>query len=78
MVLSIKSQRADDLARELARLTGESITDVVVASLESRLAVERRKDRDLTDIVDRFSLLPVLDDRPADEILGYDDSGLPS
>ncbi len=78
MVLSIKSQRADDLARELAHLTGKSITDVVVSSLESELATERRKERDLTDIVDRFSLLLVLDDRPADEILGYDDSGVPS
>ena len=34
MVLSIKSQRADKLARELAALTGESITDVVVRSEE--------------------------------------------
>ncbi len=78
MVLSIKSQRADELARELAHLTGESITDAVVSSLEAKLAVERRKGRKLTDIVDRFSLLPALDDRPADEILGYDESGLPS
>ena len=37
MVLSIKSERADQLARDLAALTGESITDAVVASLEARL-----------------------------------------
>ena len=78
MVLSIKSQRADKLARELAALTGESITDVVVASLEVRLALERRRRRDLRDIVERFDLLPVLDDRHPDVILGYDDDGLAS
>ncbi len=33
MPLSIKSQEADRLARELARATGESITDAVAASL---------------------------------------------
>ncbi len=80
MVLSIKSARADQLARELAALTGESITDVVVASLESRLELERRQRRELSlaDIVERFALLTVLDDREADDIIGYDAHGLPS
>jgi len=80
MVLSIKSAHADQLARELAALTGESITDVVVASLEARLDAERRRRRshDLDDIVERFSQLPVLDERHPDEILGYDQHGLPT
>jgi len=79
MVLSIKNERADQLARELAHLTGESITDVVVAALEARLEHERRRRRaiDLADIVERFGHLPVLDARTPDEILGYDDHGLP-
>lgn len=80
MVLSIKSDRADRLARELAALTGESITEAVEQSLEDRLDAERRRHRpaDLDDIVDRFSLLAVLDDRPDEVILGYDDDGLPA
>lgn len=80
MVLSIKSERADQLARELAALTGESITDVVVASLEARLVGERRRRRQLglVDIVERFARLPITDDRPADEVIGYDDRGLPA
>ena len=80
MVLSIKSARADQLARELAELTGESITEVVVASLEARLELERRRRREpgLGDIVGRFQLLPVLDERHPDEILGYDEHGLPT
>ena len=80
MPLSIKSERADQLARELAALTGESITDAVVASLEARLELERRRLRrpGLVDIVERFGRLPELDDRSPDEILGYDEHGLPS
>jgi antitoxin VapB len=80
MALSIKSDRADSLARELAALTGESITDAVVASLEVRLELERRRRRSVgvDDIVERFARLPVLDTRTPDEILGYGDDGIPS
>ena len=80
MVLSIKSAAADELARELAELTGESITDAVVASLRARLDLERRRcrERSLDDIVERFRQLMVLDEREADDILGYDEHGLPS
>ncbi|MEM1332908.1 MAG: type II toxin-antitoxin system VapB family antitoxin [Actinomycetota bacterium] len=80
MVLSIKSQRADRLARDLAELTGESITEAVVSSLEARLQLERRRRRptDLDDIVERFARLEVRDTRDADEIVGYDEHGVPS
>ncbi len=79
MALSIKSERADQLARDLVALTGESITDAVVASLEARLEVERRRRRalGLGDIVERFRRLPELDERDADDIIGYDEHGLP-
>ena len=80
MALSIKSSRADQLARELAALTGESITEAVEASLEARLEFERRRRRRLSfaDIVERFALLPVLDARDPDSIIAYDEDGLPS
>lgn len=80
MVLSIKSETADHLARELAELTGESITDAVVASLRARLDLERRRQRDRTldDIIERFQRLPVLDERSPEDIIGYDGRGLPS
>lgn len=79
MVLSIKNAEADRLARDLAALTGESITDAVVASLEARLELERRRRRaqGIGDIVERFRRLPVLDDREPDDIVGYDEHGLP-
>lgn len=80
MALSIKSDEADGLARELARLTGESLTDTVTESLRQRLVRERRiRGRDLheaiAEIQDRVAAMPVLDDRPADDLLGYNEHG---
>jgi antitoxin VapB len=83
VALSIKDPEADRLARELARATGESLTEAVTAALRERLArIEQRpKARRLADELDeiakRAAALPVLDDRSPDEILGYDDKGLP-
>lgn len=80
MVLSIKNADADRMARDLAALTGESITDAVVASLAVRLELERRRRRapGIDDVVERFRRLPVLDEREPDDVIGYDDQGLPT
>ena len=80
IVLSIKSAEADQLARELAEMTGESITETVVASLKTRLDLERRRHRNraLDDIIERFQELTVLDERSPEDIIGYDEHGLPS
>lgn len=43
MALSIKAAEADELARSLARLTGESMTEAVTAALRERLARERAR-----------------------------------
>lgn len=85
MALSIKNDKADRLARELAELTGESLTDAVVISLEERLERKRAEDpdRDLVDrimaIAEHASKLPVYDTRSAKEIMDdmYDEDGLP-
>jgi antitoxin VapB len=42
MALSIKTEEADRLARELSRLTGESMTEAVTKSLKERLNRERQ------------------------------------
>lgn len=84
MPLSIKDAEADRLARELAKRTGETITQTVVKALRERLAREERKPdedqmvEDVLEIAQRFSSLPVLDARTADEIIGYDENGLPT
>ena len=83
MALSIKDPEADRLARELAGLTGESMTQAIKIALEERLRRIRRTKvdqtllDDLNEIVKRCAALPVIDDQNADEILGYDENGLP-
>jgi antitoxin VapB len=81
MAISIKSEVADRLARDLADLTGESITDAVLTALSMRLEAERisrSQRRSALDLAAEFRRLQVFDDRSAVEILGYDANGLPS
>ena len=52
MALSIKTEEADRLARELAEVRGESITAVVTSSL--REALERAKGADRPDLEAKF------------------------
>ena len=83
MGISIKNDEAERLARELARETGESLTTAIRRALEERLArVEgRRTPADklalARTVLRRVDALPVLDTRPPDEILGYDERGVP-
>jgi antitoxin VapB len=84
MGLSIKDEETDRLAREVARLAGETITEAIKRSLAERAAKLKAAKREATlanDIMAigrRCAALPVLDARSADEILGYDKDGLPS
>ena len=82
MALSIKHPDADRLARELAARTGEGLTEAVVIALRERLErVRRSPNRGLASELLRLgrecAALPELDDRCADDILGYDARGLP-
>ncbi len=83
MALSIKDRDTDRLARELAKETGETITQAVTVALRERLSRLRRRQRgrrladELDEIAKRCGRLPVLDARPAQEILGLDERGLP-
>ena len=85
MALSFKDVETDRLARQIAKLTGETLTEAVRTSLAERLRRERLKRGDaaglarvLEEIAASCAALPVLDDRTEDEILGYDEHGLPS
>jgi antitoxin VapB len=85
MALSIKAPEADRLARDLAALTGESMTVAVIISMRERLQREERKRQskqqlidDLMAIAHHCASLPVLDDHTEDEIMGWDENGLPS
>jgi antitoxin VapB len=84
MALSIKDPEADRLARALAARAGETLTEAVVVALWEQLARGTGRTRaiplreELAAIRRRCAALPVLDNRPADEILGYDERGLPA
>ena len=81
--LNIKDAEVYRLARELAARTGESMTQVVRRSLRDRLAREKNRTPDpvvmqkLIEISDRCSRRLVLDPRSDEEILGYDEHGVP-
>jgi antitoxin VapB len=83
MALSIKDPETERLARNLAQLTGENITTATKRAIEERLrrlSGQARKAallEDMADIRRRWSEMPIVDDRTPDEILGYDEHGLP-
>ncbi len=83
MALNIKDPRTDRLARELADLTGESITVAIGNALQDRLerlsgrVPSEQRAEEMRRIAAEAAALPVLDDRSEDEILGYDEVGLP-
>ncbi len=83
MALNIRNKETEKLAGALAKLTGETKTTAVTRALRDRLARLRREraDRPLADELDEIALecarLPTRDRRSPDEILGYDDHGLP-
>jgi antitoxin VapB len=83
MAISIKSVETERLAREVAAKTGESLTDAIRKALQERLERLREERRhqivmsQLDDILRRVDQLPILDSRSPEEILGYDEHGLP-
>jgi antitoxin VapB len=83
MALSIKSDEADQLARELAAETGETLTEAVVIALRERLDREHARHGAsmrvrLARLAADVAALPVADGRTPEDIIGYDDAGLPS
>ena len=84
MALNIRNQEAEKLAEAVAAITGETKTQAVTEALRVRLETLRRRKgrRSMADRLDEIAkhcgALPVLDKRSPDEILGYDEQGLPT
>lgn len=84
MALNIRNKATEELASTLASLTGENKTQAVTQALRDRPARIRRQrtGRNLCDELDEIARhcasLPVVDNREADDIIGYDAHGLPS
>ena len=82
MALNIKSQEADRLVAELAKLTGESKTQAVIEAVRERLAREtqarssRQTAEELLAVGKKCASYPRLDTTSHGDLL-YDDHGLP-
>ena len=83
MAIIIKNMETERLAREIAAKAGESLTEAIGRALRERLERMKKERRNqllsgqLQEILRRVDQLPVLDSRTPDEILGYDEHGLP-
>jgi antitoxin VapB len=82
MALSIKSDTADRLARELAAETGETLTEAVETALRERLDREHTRHAAsmrtrLARLASDVGALRVADAGTPEEIIDYDDTGLP-
>ena len=84
MALNIKDPETDRLARLLAHETGESITVAARRAIEERLSRVRARtsaeptQQRLSELIARGRRRAADDDRTAEEIIGYDDDGLPT
>jgi antitoxin VapB len=83
VALSLKDWETDRLAREVAALTGESLTEAVRQALAERLERERLRRGQAGDLAVRLreigehcAALPDIDTRSPDEIVGYDKNGM--
>ncbi|AMW03779.1 type II toxin-antitoxin system VapB family antitoxin [Gemmatimonas phototrophica] len=83
MAISIKDPDTDRLARELAAVTGESLTEAIRAALVERLERHQRPERRYPmreaalRIRERLNALPVVNAGAGIE-LEYDEHGLPA
>lgn len=83
MPLSIKDRETDRLIRELAALTGETMTVAVRVAVARRLESERVQRGRAKGLAERLDALakacaaaPDYDTRSPDEIVGYDENGM--
>jgi antitoxin VapB len=77
--LYIKNPLAHRLAEQISKRTGGTLSDAVISALQDKVQqVGRPINRAKVEaLCAKIQSLPVLDSRTPDEILGYDDLGLP-
>ncbi len=82
MALSIRNPYAEQLARQVASLTRENITQTIIKALEIRLQnLKGQKtipdiEQQILTISQRCSALPDKDSRTDNEILNYNENGV--
>ena len=83
MALSIKDKEADRLARLVAELTGETLTEAITVALRERAERLLGSTRDswrleaMRRLRTRAAKLAIHDPRSPDDIIGYGDDGAP-
>jgi antitoxin VapB len=81
VVLNIKDAETHALAAQLAQSEGKTLAQVVKEALREKLdrTADKRRGlaRELLELGEECSKLPVLDPRTPDEIMGYDEYGVP-
>ncbi len=82
MGVIIKNPSAEKKIRRLAKRTGETLTTAVERAVEERLARlpprKGRVDREkLWKLLEYFDSLPIDGPRTPDEIIGYNEYGVP-
>ncbi len=84
MPISIKNDQTELLARQLAELSGESLTEAIRVAVSERYERLRqaRAGRSLEDELNAIALRcakrPIISQMTDDEILGYDEFGAPT
>lgn len=87
MFLNIKDEMAYNFAKKISRHTGQSLTGVVREALAEKLErVEKAQAKNRADHAAELNrlalhcagLLNPTDKRTADEIIGYDERGMPT
>jgi hypothetical protein len=85
MSINIKNREAEELIAELKRRTGKGTTDLLLDLLRrekaksdsDREAAVKDALEETRRLQERWARLPVIDPRPFDEIVAFDDDGLP-
>jgi antitoxin VapB len=85
MTITINHPEAEELARELTSYTGETLTQAVLNALRERLEREKGKQSQPTSLKEELlrigqecAALPVLDNRLPEDIVGYNEYGVPA
>jgi antitoxin VapB len=84
-MVRIDDPEVEQLVHAIAQRTGETTAEVVMKALRERLEREEARASEVERIVEEAmaigrhcAALPVLDARSSDEVLGYDQRGLPN
>jgi antitoxin VapB len=83
MALSLKNTELEKLARRRAKRRGETLTEAILSALQesernAARAAKKISAEEILRLAERVRALPVLSTRSEEEILGYDEHGIPT